>query len=119
MVSWDWREEGVGVDRIGLLNAAYLEFCKTTSMHPLTVPEFSSMCRVLSDQALLQLGQSREDRLRRVTLKVDEGDVTFALQVQQICVIILCKWIFKAQFAGNTVLSQLASVKQRLGPVVC
>ncbi|KAH9326494.1 hypothetical protein KI387_006672, partial [Taxus chinensis] len=65
---------------LGELNAAYLDFCKTTSMHPLTGPEFSSMCRVLSDQALLYLGQSREDRLRRVTLKVDEGDVIFALQ---------------------------------------
>jgi cell division control protein 6 len=65
---------------LGELNAAYLDFCKTTSMYPLTGPEFSSMCRVLSDQALLNLGQSREDRLRRVTLKVDEGDVSFALQ---------------------------------------
>lgn len=65
---------------LGELNAAYLDFCKTTSMHPLTGPEFSSMCRVLCDQALLNLGQSREDRLRRVTLKVDEGDVNFALQ---------------------------------------
>ncbi|XP_057831585.2 cell division control protein 6 homolog B [Cryptomeria japonica] len=65
---------------LGELNAAYLDFCKATSMHPLTGPEFSSMCRVLSDQALLNLGQSREDRLRRVTLKVDEGDVIFALQ---------------------------------------
>lgn len=65
---------------LGELNVAYLDFCKTTSMYPLTGPEFSSMCRVLSDQALLNLGQSREDRLRRVTLRVDEGDVNFALQ---------------------------------------
>eukprot|EP01018_Ginkgo_biloba_P038610 Gb_30218 [translate_table: standard] len=63
------------------LNAAYLEFCKATSITSLTVPEFSSICRVLCDQALLSLGQAREDRLRRVTLKVDESDVTFALQV--------------------------------------
>lgn len=65
---------------LGELNVAYLDFCKTTSMYPLTGPEFSSICRVLSDQALLNLGQSREDRLRRVTLRVDEGDVNFALQ---------------------------------------
>ncbi|CAL5424544.1 unnamed protein product [Camellia sinensis] len=34
----------------------------------------------LSDQGLLKLGQSREDKLRRVTLKVDEADIAFALQ---------------------------------------
>ncbi|CAL5388560.1 unnamed protein product [Camellia sinensis] len=32
------------------------------------------------DQGLLKLGQSREDKLRRVALKVDEADVAFALQ---------------------------------------
>lgn len=32
-------------------------------------------------QGLLKLGQSREDKLKRVTLKVDEADITFALQV--------------------------------------
>ncbi|THG20223.1 hypothetical protein TEA_022695 [Camellia sinensis var. sinensis] len=31
-------------------------------------------------EGLLKLGQSREDKLRRVTLKVDEADVAFALQ---------------------------------------
>lgn len=32
-------------------------------------------------QALLKLGESREDRLRRVTLQVNQDDVIFALQV--------------------------------------
>lgn len=32
-------------------------------------------------QGLLKLGQSRDDKLKRVTLKVDEADITFALQV--------------------------------------
>ena len=32
-------------------------------------------------QGLLKLGQSREDKLRRVTLNVDEADINFALQV--------------------------------------
>ncbi|CAM6124778.1 unnamed protein product [Calypogeia fissa] len=65
---------------VGELNTAYLEFCKLTGMQPLTPPEFSSVCQVLADQALLSLGISREERLRRVTLKVDQEDVTFALQ---------------------------------------
>lgn len=32
-------------------------------------------------QGLIKLGQSRDDKLRRVTPKLDEGDITFALQV--------------------------------------
>lgn len=32
-------------------------------------------------QGLLKLGQSRDVKLKRVTLKVDEADITFALQV--------------------------------------
>ena len=39
------------------------------------------MLRHNSMQGLLKLGQSREDKLKRVTLKVDESDVSFALQV--------------------------------------
>ncbi|KAK1299499.1 hypothetical protein QJS10_CPB14g01730 [Acorus calamus] len=42
--------------------------------------EFSTMCRVLGDQGLVKLGQSREDRLRKVKLKIDNNDVVFALQ---------------------------------------
>ncbi len=36
---------------------------------------------LLHKQALFKLGTSREERLRRVTLQVDEDDVNFALQV--------------------------------------
>ena len=32
-------------------------------------------------QGILKLGQSRDDKLRRVTLKVDGADIVFALQV--------------------------------------
>lgn len=32
-------------------------------------------------QGLLKVGQAREDKLRRVSLKVDESDIAFALQV--------------------------------------
>lgn len=33
-------------------------------------------------QGILKLGKAREEKLSRVTLKVDEADITFALQVQ-------------------------------------
>lgn len=39
------------------------------------------MTRTVCKQALLKLGESREDRLRRVTLQVNQDDVVFALQV--------------------------------------
>lgn len=32
-------------------------------------------------QGILKVGQSRDDKLKRVTLKADESDITFALQV--------------------------------------
>ncbi|ERN09736.1 cell division control protein 6 homolog B [Amborella trichopoda] len=65
---------------LGKLNKFYSDFCKSALIHPASMTEFSNMCRVLNDQGLLKLGQSREDRLRRVALKVDEADITFALQ---------------------------------------
>ena len=40
-----------------------------------------TLMRIVCKQALLKLGESREDRLRRVTLQVNQDDVVFALQV--------------------------------------
>ncbi|GFZ13298.1 cell division control, Cdc6 [Actinidia rufa] len=65
---------------IGELGKSYLDICKLILIPPLGIMELSSMCRVLGDQGLLKLGQAREDKLRRVTLKVDEADIAFALQ---------------------------------------
>ncbi|MCO5588650.1 hypothetical protein L7F22_042607 [Adiantum nelumboides] len=62
------------------LNGRYVDFCKATGMPALSVPEFSSVCRVLADQGLLNIGSSREERLKRVTLRVDQDDIVFALQ---------------------------------------
>ncbi|KAK9279784.1 hypothetical protein L1049_013466 [Liquidambar formosana] len=65
---------------VGELNKSYVDICKASLIPPVGILELSSMCRVLSDQGLLKLGQSREEKLKRVTLKVDEADITFALQ---------------------------------------
>ncbi|KAH7863452.1 hypothetical protein Vadar_017695 [Vaccinium darrowii] len=65
---------------IGELSKSYLDICKLILIPPVGNMEVSSMCRVLGDQGLLKLGQSREDKLRRVTLNVDEADIAFALQ---------------------------------------
>ncbi|KAI7979247.1 hypothetical protein LOK49_Contig434G00005 [Camellia lanceoleosa] len=58
---------------IGELSKSYLDICKLILIPPVGIMELSNMCRVL-------VGQSREDKLRRVTLKVDEADIAFALQ---------------------------------------
>ncbi|KAL3615630.1 AAA ATPase [Castilleja foliolosa] len=65
---------------IGELNKCYVEVCKSTLIPPAGIVELSSMCRVLDDQGILKLGQSRDDKLRRVSLKVDGADIAFALQ---------------------------------------
>ncbi|KAI8523606.1 hypothetical protein RHMOL_Rhmol13G0087300 [Rhododendron molle] len=65
---------------IGELSKSYLDICKLTAIPPVGIMDLSSMCRVLGDQGLLKVGQAREDKLRRVSLKVDESDIAFALQ---------------------------------------
>ncbi|KAG6412304.1 hypothetical protein SASPL_124979 [Salvia splendens] len=72
--------EGKKGTTLGELNKYYVDVCKSTMIPPVGILELSSMCRVLDDQGILKLGQSREDKLRRVTLNVDGADIVFALQ---------------------------------------
>ncbi|KAF5446756.1 hypothetical protein F2P56_032359 [Juglans regia] len=65
---------------VGELNKSYMDICKSSLIPPVGSLELSTICRVLNDQGLLKLGQSREDKSKRVSLRVDEADVTFALQ---------------------------------------
>ncbi|XP_073058730.1 cell division control protein 6 homolog B-like isoform X2 [Primulina eburnea] len=65
---------------VGELNKFYRDVCKTTSIPPVSIMELSSMCRVLGDQGIIELGQSREENKRRVALKVDSADIAFALR---------------------------------------
>ncbi|CAL0307748.1 unnamed protein product [Lupinus luteus] len=65
---------------LGELYKSYMGICKLSQIQSAGFLEFSDMCRVLNDQGLIKLGQSREDKLKKVTLKVDEADITFALQ---------------------------------------
>ncbi|KAE9615151.1 putative Cell division protein Cdc6/18 [Lupinus albus] len=65
---------------LGELYKSYVGICKLSQIQPAGFLEFSDMCRVLNDQGLIKLGQSRDDKLKKVTLKVDEADITFALQ---------------------------------------
>ncbi|GER40170.1 cell division control 6 [Striga asiatica] len=65
---------------ISELNKSYVDVCKSTLIPPVSISELSSMCRVLDDQGILKLGQSRDGKITRVSLKVDGADIVFALQ---------------------------------------
>ncbi|ONK76820.1 uncharacterized protein A4U43_C02F170 [Asparagus officinalis] len=65
---------------VGELNKSYIGICKSTQVPAVGMLEFTSMCGVLSDQGLLKLGNSREDRLKRVTLQIDSSDIIFAFK---------------------------------------
>ncbi|KAK7272475.1 hypothetical protein RJT34_29091 [Clitoria ternatea] len=65
---------------LGELYKSYAEICKSSLIPPAGI--LSNMCRVLNDQGLIKLGQAGEDKLKRVTAKIDEGDITFALRIR-------------------------------------
>ncbi|CAH2038682.1 unnamed protein product [Thlaspi arvense] len=62
------------------LNKLYLEICKSRMISPAGITEFTNMCTVLNDQGILKFVKARGDKLKRVSLRVDESDITFALQ---------------------------------------
>ncbi|KAL0915189.1 hypothetical protein M5K25_015589 [Dendrobium thyrsiflorum] len=62
------------------LNKSYLETCKTVHVPAVGSLEFTDMCSVLSDQGLIKLGPSKQDRLKRVTLQIDILDISFAFK---------------------------------------
>uniref|UniRef100_A0A0A9NEH1 Cdc6, putative n=1 Tax=Arundo donax TaxID=35708 RepID=A0A0A9NEH1_ARUDO len=65
---------------LGELNKSYIEICRSTQVPAVGMLEFSNMCMVLSDQGFMKLGQSKDDKLRRVTLHIDSSDITFAFK---------------------------------------
>ncbi|KAF9619519.1 hypothetical protein IFM89_007267 [Coptis chinensis] len=65
---------------VGELNRSYIDLSKSAQIPPASFLKFSNMCRVHNDQGIFKMGQSRDDRSKRVTLKVDESDTMFALQ---------------------------------------
>ncbi|CAN8295171.1 unnamed protein product [Cochlearia groenlandica] len=65
---------------VGEFNKLYLEICKSLKITSAGITEFANMCTVLSDQGILKLAQARGSKLKRVSLRVDKLDITFALQ---------------------------------------
>ncbi|EPS61527.1 hypothetical protein M569_13268, partial [Genlisea aurea] len=63
------------------LNKCYKGVCESSMIPPVGISELSTMCGVLQDQGILKLKMNpRFEKLSRVALKVDGGDVAFALQ---------------------------------------
>ncbi|CAN8315298.1 unnamed protein product [Cochlearia groenlandica] len=65
---------------IAELNKLYMEICKSETISPAGITEFSNMCTVLNDQGILKVSQARGGKIKRVSLRVDEEDITFALK---------------------------------------
>ena len=42
-------------------------------------------------QGILKFGQARRDKVKRVSLRVDESDITFSLQVNSLLLLLLIR----------------------------
>ncbi|KAJ4814824.1 Cell division control protein 6-like protein [Rhynchospora pubera] len=68
---------------VGELNKTYNETWKSIHRNGRTAigaAEFTNMCQGLSDQGLLRLKQSKEEKSRRITLTVDSSDIAYAFK---------------------------------------
>ncbi|CAL51521.1 Methyl-CpG DNA binding [Ostreococcus tauri] len=64
----------------GTLHDRYVVVCKTAGVKELSQGEFYNMCTALEDHALVKVGKSGNDRMRKLKLQVKYDDVVFALQ---------------------------------------
>ena len=62
------------------LGKAYFALCKEVNIRSLTLGEFSSMIITLSDQGMLNVSKARDTAKRKVSLRVNEKNILFALQ---------------------------------------
>ncbi|CAL9097343.1 unnamed protein product [Musa acuminata var. zebrina] len=74
------RKNSTALGEASSINRSYLDICKSTQIRPIGMTEFADMCRALADQGLLELGNSRKDRSKKIKLKVDVSDITFAFK---------------------------------------
>ncbi|KAF3323708.1 Cell division control protein 6 [Carex littledalei] len=68
---------------VGELNRTYNETWRSIHRNKRTAigaVEFTNMCQGLSDQGLLKLGQSKEEKSRRIALTVDSSDIAYAFK---------------------------------------
>ncbi|EIE18599.1 P-loop containing nucleoside triphosphate hydrolase protein [Coccomyxa subellipsoidea C-169] len=64
---------------LGELHSAYEDLCKKVAFKALAPSEVSAACSTLADMGLLGLGHAREERQRRVTLRMAVADIALAL----------------------------------------
>jgi cell division control protein 6 len=63
-----------------LLSEGALRGCEQVAFRALAPSEVTAACSTLADMGLLGLGPAREERQRRVTLRISLEDVSLALQ---------------------------------------
>eukprot|EP00891_Asterochloris_glomerata_P004486 jgi/Astpho2/4486/e_gw1.00067.413.1_t len=69
---------------LGQLHDMYISLCRRVAFRPLNNGEFITTCSTLADQGLLFVSAAKEDRRRRVALKVPEDDITTAINDNRI-----------------------------------
>ncbi|CAL8466096.1 g5632 [Coccomyxa elongata] len=65
--------------QLGELHSAYEDLCKKVAFRALAPSEVSAAVSTLADMGLLGLGHAREERQRRVTLRMAVADIALAL----------------------------------------
>ncbi|CAF1924067.1 unnamed protein product [Brassica napus] len=85
-----------GTKKDATIGELYLEICKSWAISPAGITDFTNMCTVLNDQVTTiadsyRLYVARRDKVKRVSLRVDESDITFSHQVNRLLLLLLIR----------------------------
>lgn len=65
---------------VGKLHESYCKVCKAQNVVSVDQSEFSSMCDLIEARSIIGLKKAKDARMVKVTLKLDEQELDFALQ---------------------------------------
>ncbi|XP_068687547.1 cell division control protein 6 homolog isoform X1 [Montipora foliosa] len=65
---------------LGKFHDAYCKICSRRKVSPLGQEDFLGLCNILETRGLLGIKRAKDTRMMKVTLKIDEKEVDYALQ---------------------------------------
>ena len=65
---------------VGKLHESYCKVCKAQAVAAVDQSEFSSMCELIEARSVIGLRKAKDARSVKVSLKLDEQELDFALQ---------------------------------------
>ncbi|XP_048579627.1 cell division control protein 6 homolog isoform X3 [Nematostella vectensis] len=65
---------------LGKLHETYSNVCKKRQVNQVTQDDFIALCKLLETRGIITLKKAKEMRMIKVSLKIDENEVDFALQ---------------------------------------